>query len=276
MSVETQAGDSPDGWSLTLRRNEGIQTVEQTLPRPARHGGAGMFVLNDVSRDAATIPWNAGEHRQIPDGSLYQHARAARYAHEDDLVEDPDGRERVVLARDYESDGEPHAIIMTDSRWRAGTGQGDDYSPWYKYDLTLRPLDEDGAIAWDRTPVEALNVKLQPQYDQLVDADGDALALPYGEGTLVHVQSTWVEHPRVLLERTQDLVEAALGYELDASFVIRRAVGSGKQRCTIASTRPVRRTWCTRSGSPRICWPSTPPTSTPRGPIKTTSGWRQS
>jgi hypothetical protein len=218
MSVETQGGSTADR-SLTLRRNEGIQTVEQTLPEPARHGAAGMFVLNDADRETEAIPWAAGEHRQLPDGSLYQHARAARYAHEDDLVEDPGGRKRAVLSREYEIDGEAHAVIMTDSRWRAGTGQDEDYRAWYKYDLKLRPLDSDGSIAWSRTPVEALNVKLQPQYKQLVDPDGDPLSLPYNEGTLVHVQSTWVDRPRELLERTQQLVEEALGYELSESFV---------------------------------------------------------
>jgi hypothetical protein len=112
MSVETQGSSTADQ-SLTLKRNEGIQTVERTLPQPARHGAAGMFVLNDADRDAVTIPWAAGEHRQLPDGSLYQHARAALYAHEDDLVADPGGRKRAILSREYEIDGEEHAVIMT-------------------------------------------------------------------------------------------------------------------------------------------------------------------
>ena len=203
-----------------LPRLEGIETTTCEMPEPARHGGGGMFVLNDEHRASTTIPFNPGTGRNLPDGSLYQHARAAAYAHEDDREHDPTKeKDRIVLARDYHVDGVPHAAVMTDSRWRAGKGEGDDYSPWWKYDLTLWPVDENGDVEWGRTPLEALSLKIQPQVAGLVDSRGESLSLPYGTGTLVHVQTTWVDQPDVMLERARALVGEVLGYEIDDAWI---------------------------------------------------------
>lgn len=49
------------------------------------HGGGGKFLLADRVLEKFDI---GDDGRHIPDGSLYQHARAAWYAHKDDLVED--------------------------------------------------------------------------------------------------------------------------------------------------------------------------------------------
>lgn len=198
-----------------LPRVEGIETVECEMPQPARHGGAGMFVLNDYDTSADRVPFDAGDGRNIPDGSLYQHARAAAYALDGDRVHDPvKDKDRIVLSRDYDVDGVPHAVVMTDSRWRAGKGEGDDYRPWWKYDVTLWPA-RDGEVQWDRTPLEALSLKIQPQVHGLVKSNGDPLRLPYGAGTLVHVQTTWVDRPQQLLERARDLVSEVFDYEID-------------------------------------------------------------
>lgn len=201
-----------------LPREEGIETTTETLPKPADHGGAGMFVLNDDHLASDELPHETGEYQQVPDASLYQHARAAWYARESDVIE-VDGTEKIVLCRDYEVAGEDHAVSLTSSRWRAGRGTGDDYRAFFKYDLTLQPLDEDGQVEWDRTPVEALSVKIQPQIEGLVDSSGDDLSLPFGTGTLCHVTSTWVDRPELLGDRAGDLVAHALGYDHGLTFV---------------------------------------------------------
>lgn len=219
MSLDVAApADCPDDEDLP--RLEGITTETRTLPQPAYHGAAGMFVLNDNRRPAADVGWNAGSGRNIPDGSAYQHARAAAYALDDDRVRDPvDDKDRIVLSTDYDVQGVSHAVVMTDSRWRGGTGTGDDYSPWWKYDVTLKPLDEDGEVDWGRTPVEALSLKIQPQYPELVDSRGQDVGAPYGLGSLVHVQATWIDDPYELVRRARDLLEDALNYDFDAHLV---------------------------------------------------------
>jgi hypothetical protein len=220
VSSDAHSGDGglPTDDQGDLLRLEGVTTTTETFPGGARHGGGGQFVLQDDYRPADRIQWDAGQYRQIPDGSLYQTARAARYALEDDLVEDSDGRERAVLSRSFEVDGEQFAVSLTDSRSQFGTGTGDDRTQWYKYDLTLQPL-EDGVIQWDRTPAKSLNVKLLPQQDRLVYKDGTDQNPPYGNGTLVQVQCTWVEDPNELLDRAARLVQETLGYDLERSDV---------------------------------------------------------
>jgi len=212
MSTEIGSGVSlPTGDGGDLLRLEGIETETRTFPEGARHGGAGMFVLQDDHRPAAEIDWDAGEYRQIPDGSLYQTARAAQYAAE--TVEDNQDRERTVLSRSYQVDGETFAVTMTDSRSQFGIGTGDDRTTWYKYDLTLQPL-QNGEIQWHRTPAKSLNVKLIPQNENLVYKDGEPQNPPFGPGTKVEVQCTWVDDPEKLLERASRLVQDTLGYDL--------------------------------------------------------------
>lgn len=202
-----QPDETPE---IDLERNEGIATVPKRLPKPPAHGFAGSIVINDLGRDAEEIGVDVGQ-RNLPDGSLYQHARACWYAHEDDA----DGQS-VVLTTEYDpswSDREDRlAIVLTSSRWRAGQETDRGYRAWYKYDLKLRQVDSDGE-ATARPPAESLNVKIQPQVDGLVSSEGEPLQLPYGQGTLVSIQTTWVEETAEALDRSLELVQEALGYE---------------------------------------------------------------
>jgi len=205
---------------LDLDRAEGITTTRCVLPQGARHGGGGKFVLADTDRDGdgVTSKFDLGDDgRRIPNGSVYQHARAAWYAHEDDFVTNPNtGRDYAVLTRSYEHPAEDeddeYAVTLRSSPWKAGTGTGDDYSPWYSYDLTVQPMDDDGSIAWKRTPPRSLSLKLEPQDDALVYPDGNDFRLPHGEGTLVRVQSTWVDQTEEFLERAAHLLGHTLNY----------------------------------------------------------------
>jgi hypothetical protein len=221
--------------ALDLDRQEGITTSARELPAGARHGGGGKFVLTDTTRDAAPVreKFQLGDDgRTLPDGSAYQHARAAWYAHEDDLVTDPNGNEYAVLTRAYEyphpdEDGE-YAVTLRSSPWKAGTETGGSYSPFYSYHLTVQPLGEDGEIEWRRTPPRSLSVRLAPQYEGMVYPDGNDLRLPHGEGTLVRVQTTWVEESEELLERSAHLLGHALDYGLQQADLAPDSTGFEK------------------------------------------------
>lgn len=222
--------------ALDLDRQEGITTTRRELPRGARHGGGGKFVLDDVDRPAGPVAqkFDLGDDgRRLRDGSVYQHARAAWYAHEDDLVAHPEtGTEYAVLTRSYEhpaeDESDEYAVTLASSRWTAGTGTGEDYSPFYTYDITVRPLEDDDSIAWDRTPPRSLSLKLEPQYDDLVYPDGNDFSIPHGEGTLVRVQTTWVDNSEEFLERASHLLGHALQYGVRQSDVVDESTGFAK------------------------------------------------
>jgi hypothetical protein len=222
--------------ALNLDREEGITTTDVVLPSAARHGGGGKFLLDDRDRDdQLAAKFDVGDDgREFPDGSLYQHARAAFYAAVEDgrLVEDGDGKEYAVLSREYEhpaaDEDETYAVTLRSTRWKAGRGQGDDYGAWYKYDITLQVLDDDGEIAWERTPPRSLSLKIMPQVDGLVYKDGNPLELPHGEGSLVQVQSTWVDDTEQFVERAAHLVGHTLNYGLRSSDLVEESAAFSK------------------------------------------------
>lgn len=219
MSVDSPADDVDQPAELPcaeIERQEGITTTRRTHRKPASHGSTGAFVLNDRGRPAEDVGVDVPEYRNIPDGSAYQHARASWYAG------DVEPGEPVVLTTSYNpswSDREDElGVILTPSRSHAGQGEGDDYTAWYKYDVTIRQLDDDGELT-DRTPAESLNLKLYPQVQGLVKKDGEPLTLPYGAGTRVQVQTTWVETTDEVVDRALDLLEHALAYKPEQTDV---------------------------------------------------------
>ena len=222
--------------TLDLDREEGITTTDVLLPSAARHGGGGKFLLDDRDRDGQlAAKFNVGDDgREFPDGSLYQHARAAFYAAVEDgrIVEDEKGKEYAVLSREYEhpadDEDEAYAVSLRSTRWKAGMGSGDDYGAWYKYDITLQVLDEDGTIAWERTPPRSLSLKIMPQVAGLVYPDGNRLELPHGEGSLVQVQSTWVDATDQFVERAADLLGHTLNYGLQSSDIVEDSAAFSK------------------------------------------------
>jgi len=218
-----------------LEREEGITTTPKVLPSGARHGGGGKFVLADRDRDSERIleKFNISDDgRNLSDGSLYQHARAAWYANEDELVEDHDGRKYAVLNRSYkhpaEDEPDEYAVTLRSSRYEAGTGEGNDYSAWYKYDLTVRPVGDDGEIQWKATPPRSLSLKIEPQVEDLVYPDGNDFRLPHGEGSLVRVQTTWVNQTEEFLERAAHLVGHTLNYGLRQADVVEDSAAFSK------------------------------------------------
>jgi hypothetical protein len=220
-----RTAESPSDPDNGLLRHEGIETTTEVLPRPTRHGGNLHFVLNDVYRPETEIPYDYGD-RSVCDGSLYQHARARFYqaldADEIVTIEDSRGREReyVVLLDEYDLFGETVAVTLNSSHCELGTEtSGGTFRAWYKYNLTLQPLDEDGEIDWHNTPTTSLNLQIRPQYASLLQQSNGEISAnwtpPYGDGTEVLVQTTWAEDTAEIQDRAETLLYDALGYDLD-------------------------------------------------------------
>lgn len=232
--------------AVDLERQEAITTTARELPGGARHGGGGKFVLTDTTRDITPLHEKfplEDEGRNLPDGSAYQHARAAWYAHEDNLVTDDNGNQYAVLTRSYEypheDESDQYAVTLRSSPWKAGTETGGSYSPFYSYHLTVQPLGDNGGIEWRRTPPRSLSVTLEPQYEGMVYPDGNDLRLPHGEGTLVRVQTTWVEESEELLERSAHLLGHALDYGLRQADLAPDSTGFEKAEVHHRITEPV-------------------------------------
>ncbi|MCU4799713.1 hypothetical protein OB920_04950 [Halobacteria archaeon HArc-gm2] len=137
-------------------------------------------------------------------------------------MENSRGREReyVVLLEDYELAGERVAVSLNSSRCELGkTTQAGEFRQWFKYNLSLQPLGDDGEIQWFQTPTTSLNVTLRPQYPSLEKQTEhgvtDNWTPPFGSGTELITQTTWAEDDEEIQTRALELVQGALGYEAD-------------------------------------------------------------
>lgn len=235
MSVDTNpdpdAGtDADPTLANTTRfgRTPGITRGEVAHTTPLTHGIRATFHLQDHHR---APPENVPEYRNVPDGSLYQQCRVAWLTAPDELretYEDRYGTEHEAVVLDDAPDfstvpdaTEPTAIVLTSSNYKAGTGDGDDYSPYYKYTLARRPINDDGEIQYNGSPKYTMTARIRPQYDHLVHQDGNALSLPYGEGTSVRARVNYAPTHGAVFARMQDLVREGLGYAMDYGDVLR-------------------------------------------------------
>lgn len=165
---------------------------DRVATRPVAHGAATQAVFND-------------DERRLP---VYSAVHQLWY----DQVGDRDEEPAVVAQVDEDSlswltaptPGREWVFALSSSRWKAGTGTGDDYSAYYKYDITLRERDDDGDLY--RTP-RACSLRVIPQFGDLVYQSGDELTLPYGEGSLVRCSTTWAEDSDEVEGRMLDVLE---------------------------------------------------------------------
>jgi len=236
VSLDTPAGaEIPQDDTGDHLRLEGVETTTEVLPEPARHGANLHMVLNDLYIPQSEIPHDYGD-RDLGDGSLYQHARAAWYAADDagEIItrENSRGGEReyVVLTKDYEFEDQEVAVTLNSSRCELGTvSSAGNHRQWYKYNLTLQPVAEDGEIRWNDTPTTSLNVIIRPQYPELAkESNGEVTenwSPPFGSGTELIIKTTWADNPDVIQGRAFRLLEEVLGYtpdELDVQQESRR------------------------------------------------------
>ncbi|ELY97539.1 hypothetical protein C482_12989 [Natrialba chahannaoensis JCM 10990] len=174
-----------------------------TFPKPRAHGAAVMNHLADVQEP------NAG--RSADRGTLYDRSLSYWREHVGDRDLEPH-----VAVEDFEADWLPagdYALVLTSSRWKAGTGRGDDYRAYYEQHLKLREWgseDENGERELRKPPL-ALHVEIMPQFRQMVYKSGDPLECPYGEGTRLLAWTTWAEDPFEMERRMYDALRAVYG-----------------------------------------------------------------
>ncbi len=205
MSTETPIG--PETTIGTLPKPD---TEYHRGPEPVSHGSRMMNVFNDVDVDLE--PDGCG-----PDATTYDAVYQLRQALHNGGAEEP---YVVATLEGGDVEGLPPArsdreyiLELTSSGWRAGSGEGDDYSQYYEYNIKLRERDDDGDTY---KPPLALSVDIQPQDPDLVNPDGKPLETPYGAGSRVLIATTWADSPDVIETRLLDVLELALGVDRDA------------------------------------------------------------
>ncbi|AXR78482.1 winged helix-turn-helix domain-containing protein [Natrarchaeobaculum sulfurireducens] len=172
-----------------------------TFPLPRAHGAAVSNHLADVV--------NPDADRAADRGTLYDRALTYWREHVGDVEEEP-----YLAVEDFDADWLPdgrYALILTSSRWKAGTGTGDDYRAYYEQHLKLREYDVDDGELQLRKPPLALHVEIIPQFEQMVYKSGDPLECPYGEGTRLLGWTTWAEDPFEIERRMYDALRAVYG-----------------------------------------------------------------
>lgn len=166
----------------------GEDTAEVTRTAPISHGAGVSWVLDD-------------------DLDLYDELRAMWR----EEVGEPDGAIRVDYSPSFLPDSGDYVLEFYSSGWKAGRDGGHGWSRWYKYHLTLRRKTEpvDGEPHYVK-PATSLNVVVEPQREGLTYEDGNELHLPYGEGSRISVQTTYVERGSRAVNRGLEALEDAL------------------------------------------------------------------
>ncbi|SNZ06182.1 Winged helix-turn-helix DNA-binding [Natronoarchaeum philippinense] len=197
MSVETPSQD--------IHRDAVVDCETCEYPQPRAHGAAVMNVLNDLA---------PSDRDRKPNSRNTLYARAIQFWR--DQVGDHE-QEPFVVAEDVEHDwlpatgaGVEYVYVLTSSRWKAGTGEGDDYSAFYDQHLKLRRMDDEGTLS---KPSTSLHVEIMPQYRDLVYKDGNRLECPFGEGTKVRASTTWAESGDEIERRMYDAIRAVYGQD---------------------------------------------------------------
>lgn len=185
--------DLHDGQLADPNSDIPVDLEKRTAPEPVAHGAGVVNVLNDrddtgTLYDTALNWWreNIGDKDQEP--GIVEDFEA------DWLPDLPDGKE--------------HVLLVTSSRWKAGTGLDDDYTAYYDQHIKLREQDSDGDL--DK-PALSLHLEIMPQYLELVHKSGDPLDCPYGEGTRVICRTTWADSAEEIEARMYDAVQAVYG-----------------------------------------------------------------
>lgn len=229
-------GDRPDRYPRYLEGHQ-TQTIERTAP--IDHNYTGTFVLDDTDRP---VPLEAPEYSHVPDGSLYQQCRVAWLTADDEQKVTIDDTDRVVLTREYNPNWLPGdrqlAVTLTSSNWQAGTGEDDDYTPLYKYDLKIWPTDHEGNIQTGRDLLHSLTAKVIPQYDriqgeQTVYPDGTEFTPPHGDGTKLRVSTTWAERAETAFTRSHDMIRQALDYSMNPEEIVETSKVSTRQEAHV-------------------------------------------
>ena len=132
-------------------------------------------------------------------------------------VSDPENQPTTVA--EYQPDfldrSGDFALRFKSSGWKAGKETGTNgWRQWFKYHLTLkeRVTDDQGRVRW-KTPEVSLDIRIEPQVTGLTYKNGNELSLPFGEGTHVWVQTTYVSGPEDVRQRTARALGEVFDYD---------------------------------------------------------------
>ena len=101
---------------------------------------------------------------------------------------------------------EPYHFQFRSKRWKAGTGEDDEYTPFHEYLIYARRDTSDGL----KTPPQRLKLQIQPQRDGMNYPDGNTIELPHGEGTRIEIETTYAQRPGEVIRRAQRLLAEIL------------------------------------------------------------------
>jgi DNA-binding MarR family transcriptional regulator len=101
---------------------------------------------------------------------------------------------------------EPYHFQFRSKRWKAGTGEDDEYTPFHEYLIYARRETPDGL----KTPPQRLKLQIQPQRDGMNYPDGNTIKLPHGEGTRIEIETTYAQRPGEVIRRAQRLLSEIL------------------------------------------------------------------
>jgi DNA-binding MarR family transcriptional regulator len=166
-------------------QGDDIETGTRTFPRPPVHSAQASFVISD---------------------DLYEIV-SQRF---------PDCADDVVLAESFSADflpGDDYCVLLSTSPFAAGTEKNGQYVPYTEYSLKIRRVRDTGEPE-QKTPRIALNVTIAPQYPESVTTNGNEFNCPYGEGTLLRIQTTNVTDTEGFVNRTRELLDSIVGYDL--------------------------------------------------------------
>lgn len=203
MSVETDAPDAP-------LENSGLGSVTDRFPAPVSHGCGIVATVADLENRSAPV----GDR-----GGLYDAAMAYWQAE----VGDPENQ--PIYIDDFDApwlpDGREFALRFRSSGWKAGEGEGDDYTQWYEYHLSLRErIVEDSGRPSYRKVDTSLDIQIQPQYPDLVYGDGTPLEtqMVYGTGSRIIADTTYPGTGYDIVRRAHEAIAHAFGsdaFDLD-------------------------------------------------------------
>jgi hypothetical protein len=171
------------------------ETEKVRFPEPVVHEVEGAFVVSSLD------PYEAVSN-------LFD-----RYSEE--------GSNSVELTTDYSptfvEDMSSFGVTLKTSNWLAGTfSEEGDYNPANKYSLRLT-APEDTLSA---KKAVKLAITIEPQDPGLKRQNGNSFNCPYGEGTRIRVQTSYISGPEELKNRSAELLQKVLGYDLASDNII--------------------------------------------------------
>ncbi len=154
--------------SSTNASGPSVEAAREFYPSPVVHG--------------------VGLSCNFSDTGIYDALRELWYDRVGGVEDEPnDGYRLCNYQPDFLPDGE-YAVFLSSSGWMAGVEDSDsDYTQYYEYILKLREKRGDN---WVKPPI-SLKVEVAPQTGELVYPDGNDFPLPFGEGSLCKIQTTY-------------------------------------------------------------------------------------